>query len=456
MSKKDHSYVCQNCGAKHVKWVGKCNECGEWNCVEIERASSSQYSSINKDGVISEFTSLEGEIVTKPRLEVNISELDRVLGGGFVYGSTVLIGGDPGIGKSTLLLQVVSRLASQGNSCAYISGEESIDQIRLHAKRLEIKNSPVKLLASTNVTDIVKTLESNENEIRFLVIDSIQTMFLSDIFSAPGTVSQVRSSAHELISVAKRKGIIMVIVGHVTKEGQIAGPKILEHMVDTVLYFEGEKGNNFRVLRSVKNRFGNVNEIGIFEMSSLGLEEVKNPSSLFISDRGVAISGSTIFAGMEGTRPILVEIQALVSKSHMVAPRRAVVGWDLNRLSMMIAVLSSRYGVNLSNFEVYLNVVGGLRVLEPAADVAVICSLISAIKNKPLEKDMIAFGEVGLSGEVRRISNVDARLKEAAKLGFKKFVIPSGSKISIDTKGLIIEEIKHIKQLQSFFVDTNV
>ena len=456
MSKKNYEYVCQNCGAKYGKWAGKCNECGEWNTIEAEVSTQEKYSVVKDDGAVSEFIPLEGSIDLKPRLEVKISELDRVLGGGFVYGSTILIGGDPGIGKSTLLLQVVSKLASQSHSCAYISGEESIEQIRLHAKRLDIKNAPVKLLATTNVNDIVRTLESSNNDIEFLVIDSIQTMYLPEIGSAPGTVSQVRASAHELISVAKRKGIIMVIVGHVTKEGQIAGPKILEHMVDTVLYFEGERGNNYRILRSVKNRFGNINEIGIFEMSEIGLEEVKNPSSLFISERNFAISGATIFAGIEGTRPILVEIQALVSKSHMVAPRRAVVGWDLNRLSMMIAVLSTRYGINLSNFEVYLNVVGGLRIIEPAADVAVICSLISAVKNKPLAKDMIAFGEVGLSGEVRRISNVDARLKEAFKLGFRKFVIPSGSKISISTSGFDIEEISHIKQLQSFFSEEKV
>jgi DNA repair protein RadA/Sms len=456
MSKKEYAYVCQNCGSKYGKWTGKCNECGEWNTIEAEKVSQDKFSITKNDGAVSEFISLKGQISNKPRLESKISELDRVLGGGFVDGSTILIGGDPGIGKSTLLLQVVSALSTNANPCAYISGEESIDQIRLHATRLDIKNSPVNLLATTNVSDIVKTLESDQSGIKCVIIDSIQTMYIPDIPSAPGTVSQVRASAHELISVAKRNGIIMVIVGHVTKEGQIAGPKILEHMVDTVLYFEGEKGNNYRILRAVKNRFGNINEIGIFEMSEVGLEEVKNPSSLFISERNESVSGSTIFAGLEGTRPILVEIQALVSRSHMVSPRRAVVGWDLNRLSMMIAVLSSRYGINLSNYEVYLNVVGGLRVLEPAADVAVICSLISAMKGKPLPKDMIAFGEVGLSGEVRRTSNVDTRLKEAFKLGFKKFIIPAGSKISINTKGFDIEEISHIKQLQSFFTQESV
>jgi len=456
MSKKNQDYACQNCGARYSKWIGRCNDCGEWNTIELEARSSAQYSVMKSEGEVSEFIPLGGNIDLKPRLEVKIAELDRVLGGGFVLGSTILIGGDPGIGKSTLLLQVVSRLAMQSHSCGYISGEESVEQIRLHAKRLNIIDAPVKLLSTTNVNDIIKTLSSSESKLEFLVIDSIQTMYVPEVGSAPGTVSQVRASAHELISVAKKEGIIIVIVGHVTKDGQIAGPKVLEHMVDTVLYFEGERGNNYRILRSVKNRFGNVNEIGIFEMSELGLEEVKNPSSLFISDRKIPISGATIFAGIEGTRPLLVEIQALVARSHMAAPRRAVVGWDLNRLSMMIAVLATRYGINLSNFEVYLNVAGGLRIVEPAADVAVICSLISAYKNKALPKDMIAFGEVGLSGEVRRISNVDARLKEAFKLGFRKFIIPHGSKVSIDRSEFQIEEISHIKQLQSFFIDESV
>lgn len=451
MPKNKYQYICQNCGSKHSKWAGKCNDCGEWNTIEAEKQSDINFTSLSNEGEIVDFVPLEGEISVNPRIQTEISELDRVLGGGFVRGSAILIGGDPGIGKSTLLLQVVSRLSKQGNICAYVSGEESVDQIRLHAKRLEVKDAPVKLLSTTNVSNVIKTISDSEESINFMVIDSIQTMYLPDIPSAPGTVSQVRSSAHELISTAKKSGTVMVIVGHVTKDGQIAGPKVLEHMVDTVLYFEGEKGNNYRILRSVKNRFGNINEIGILEMSESGLEEVKNPSSLFLSERSSSVSGSTVFAGIEGTRPILVEIQALVSKSHMVAPRRAVVGWDLNRLSMMIAVLSSRYGINLSNFEVYLNVVGGLRILEPAADVAVVCSLISAVKNKPLAADLIAFGEVGLSGEVRRISNVDARLKEAFKLGFRKFIIPAGSKISIDTSEFDIEEISHIKQLQSFF-----
>jgi DNA repair protein RadA/Sms len=451
MPKNKHQYICQNCGTTHSKWSGKCSDCGEWNTIEAEKQPEIRFTSLASEGEVVDFVTLEGDISFNPRIQTEISELDRVLGGGFVKGSAILIGGDPGIGKSTLLLQVVSRLSKQGNVCAYVSGEESVDQIRLHARRLDAKDAPVKLLATTNVSNVIKTISKSKEPINFMVIDSIQTMYLPDIPSAPGTVSQVRSSAHELISTAKKSGTVMVIVGHVTKEGQIAGPKVLEHMVDTVLYFEGEKGNNYRILRSVKNRFGNINEIGILEMSEAGLEEVKNPSSLFISERSSSVSGSTVFAGIEGTRPILVEIQALVSKSHMVAPRRAVVGWDLNRLSMMIAVLSSRYGINLSNFEVYLNVVGGLRILEPAADVAVVCSLISAVKNKPLSTDLIAFGEVGLSGEVRRIGNVDARLKESFKLGFRKFIIPSGSKISINTSEFEIEEISHIKQLQSFF-----
>jgi DNA repair protein RadA/Sms len=451
MTKKNYEYVCNNCGTKYQKWTGKCNDCGQWNTIEAEAVSNNNYSLLKATNASLDFASLEGATESRPRTEIKIAELDRVLGGGFVSGSTILIGGDPGIGKSTLLLQVANKLAAaESGECVYISGEESVEQIRLHARRLSIDNSPLKLLSATNINDIINKLESHSN-IQFAVIDSIQTMYIPEIGSAPGTVSQVRSSAHELISLAKRKNIIIVIVGHVTKDGQIAGPKMLEHMVDTVLYFEGERNSNYRILRSVKNRFGNINEIGIFEMSESGLVEITNPSALFISERNSAISGTTIFAGIEGTRPILVEIQALVSKSPMVAPRRAVVGWDSNRLSMMIAVLATRYSINLNNFEVYLNVVGGLRISETAADLAVICSLISAFKNQALAKDIIAFGEVGLAGEVRKISNVDSRVKEAFKLGFRKFIIPAGSKIANFSKDLQIEEINHIKQLQSFF-----
>lgn len=453
MATKIYNYICQSCGSAYSKWVGKCTDCNSWNTVELQQAACENYTPIKSKGARVNFLDLSHKSEAPARLKSNIGELDQVLGGGMVPGSAILIGGDPGIGKSTLLLQLVTKLASESINSVYISGEESIEQIKLHATRLCLEKSPVRILTTTNINDIVTTIEAEKEKIELIVIDSIQTMFIPDIPSSPGTVTQVRSTTHELITLAKKKNITIMLIGHVTKDGQIAGPKILEHMVDTVLYFEGEKSNNFRILRAVKNRFGSINEIGIFEMTEQGLVEVNNPSSLFLSERKINVSGSTIFANMEGSRPVLVEIQALVSHSHMASPRRAVVGWDLNRLSMMIAVLASRYGLNLNSHEVYLNVVGGLKIIEPAADLAVICSLISALHNKALSKDMIVFGEVGLSGEVRKISNINARLKESEKLGFKSAIVPLESKIT-DKKileNMKIIEVGHVKQLKSFF-----
>lgn len=448
---KEYSYICQNCGAAHPKWVGKCSDCNAWNSIEMQQSSNSDYTPLKTKGTKLEFANLSDATKAQTRLLSETEELDRVLGGGFVSGSSILIGGEPGIGKSTLLLQLVTKLISNNRECVYITGEESIEQIKIHATRLSVETAPLKILSSTNVNDVIATLEGTKGKVDLIIIDSIQTMFIPDMPSAPGTVSQVRSSAHELITYTKKKGIILVLVGHVTKDGQIAGPKVLEHMVDTVLYFEGERGNNFRILRAVKNRFGNLNEIGVFEMSERGLTEINNPSSLFLANRKANISGSTIFPSIEGTRPVLIEVQALVSQTNMSAPRRAVVGWDLNRLSMMIAVLATRYGMNLNNYEVYLNVVGGLKVLEPAADLAVVCSLISAMYNKPISEDTVVFGEVGLSGEVRRVGNIYSRLKEAAKLGFKKAIIPEGSKLTKKIPELEILEISHVKQIKSFF-----
>ncbi len=452
MASKNLTYICQNCGAEYQKWLGKCNECSSWNTIEIETINN-KYTSTKVKGNKVKFANLTSCTTSQARVDTTITELNRVLGGGLVAGSAVLIGGNPGIGKSTLLLQLAAYMATAKIGCAYVSGEESVEQMRIHASRLELDNSPIKVLTTTNVNDIIATIENSNEKIEMVVIDSIQTVFIPDIPSAPGTVSQVRAAAHELISLAKRKGMAIIIVGHVTKDGQIAGPKLLEHMVDTVLYFEGDKGNNFRILRAVKNRFGNINEIGIFEMSEQGLVEVTNPSSLFIAERKASISGSTIFTSVEGTRPLLIEIQALVSPSHMVAPRRAVVGWDLNRLSMMIAVLATRYGLNLHSYEVYLNVVGGLKVIEPAADLAVVCSLISAMYNKPCKNDMIVCGEIGLSGEIRRVNNINTRLKEASKLGFSNAIIPGGSKLNKELSFLNITEVHHVKQLQSIFAE---
>ena len=400
---------------------------------------------------------LTGEAQNFPRIKTNINELDRVLGGGLVQGSVVLIGGDPGIGKSTLLLQTAEMLAAGKNQVIYISGEESIDQIRLRANRMSVKQDSIKLAATTNVSDIVNSVESGGAP-TIIIIDSIQTMFLEELSSAPGTVSQVRAAAGELTIFAKKNNITLLIVSHVTKDGQIAGPKVLEHMVDTVLYFEGEKDLHFRILRSVKNRFGAANEIGVFEMNEIGLSEVSNPSELFLTSYDRETSGSIVFAGVEGTRPILVEIQALVSPSFIPTPRRAVVGWDTNRLAMVIAVLNSRFGQNLFDKEVYLNIVGGLKIEETAADLAVACALISAARDIALPSSTIAIGEIGLSGEVRMVSNLEGRLKEAAKLGFRNCLIPKANEknknfaaIQKALPELNLQMIGHIRDLAKFF-----
>lgn len=450
MAKKDSVYVCQECGAVFGKWSGKCSECNAWDTIQLETLSKSFSYTSSETTIIANFAKLSDTQEVQSRIDSNIEELNRVLGGGLVCGSAVLIGGDPGIGKSTLLLQLAGILSQDGVNCAYVTGEESLEQIRLRAQRMNLVSAPVSLLSATNINEIITTITATSPKFDLLVVDSIQTMFSPDIGSAPGTVSQVKAAAHELINLAKQHNIILILVGHVTKEGQLAGPKILEHMVDTVLYFEGERENNFRILRAVKNRYGSVNEIGVFEMCDTGLKEVANPSLLFLGERRGNTSGVTVFAGVEGTRPILVEVQALVAPSQMIAPRRAVVGWDLNRLSMIIAVLGVRYGLVLSTFEVYLNVVGGLKISEPAADLAVMCALISATKNRPIINNSIVFGEIGLSGEVRKVSRSDSRIKEATKLGFNHVIVPEGTNIP-NIQGLQVTQISHVKQLQDLF-----
>jgi DNA repair protein RadA/Sms len=450
MAKKDSVYVCQECGAVFGKWSGKCSECNAWDTIQLETLSKSFSYTSSETTIIANFAKLSDTQEVQSRIDSNIEELNRVLGGGLVCGSAVLIGGDPGIGKSTLLLQLAGILSQDGVNCAYVTGEESLEQIRLRAQRMNLVSAPVSLLSATNINEIITTITATSPKFDLLVVDSIQTMFSPDIGSAPGTVSQVKAAAHELINLAKQHNIILILVGHVTKEGQLAGPKILEHMVDTVLYFEGERENNFRILRAVKNRYGSVNEIGVFEMCDTGLKEVANPSLLFLGERRGNTRGVTVFAGVEGTRPILVEVQALVAPSQMIAPRRAVVGWDLNRLSMIIAVLGVRYGLVLSTFEVYLNVVGGLKISEPAADLAVMCALISATKNRPIINNSIVFGEIGLSGEVRKVSRSDSRIKEATKLGFNHVIVPEGTNIP-NIQGLQVTQISHVKQLQDLF-----
>jgi DNA repair protein RadA/Sms len=456
-------YVCQECGAVCPKWNGRCEACGAWNSILEEASREGSPTGISgKPGRSIEFVGLAGKSAETPRKISGIDEFDRVAGGGLVEGSAILIAGDPGIGKSTLVLQVVAALSAQV-PCAYISGEEAIEQLRLRAARLNLSQAPVRLAAATNVRDILATLDTPAGGPEVVVLDSIQTLYVDTIESAPGTVSQVRASAHELIRLAKRRGITLLLIGHVTKEGLIAGPRVLEHMVDTVLYFEGERGHPFRILRAVKNRFGATDEIGVFEMMDAGLVEVANPSALFLADReaageggGQEVTGAAVFAGMEGTRPLLVEIQALAAQSPLATPRRAVVGWDSGRLAMIIAVLEARCGLSLAGKDVYLNVVGGLRISEPAADLAVAAALVSAMTGQPVPAERVVFGEIGLSGEIRGVGHLDARLREAAKLGFTGAIAPARRRSS-DGRGkkrqapIEIEEIRHLRELLGMF-----
>jgi len=456
MARAATRHICQSCGAAHPRWAGRCDACGAWNSIVEEVApetvptggkASKKASSRNARNI--EFVSLDGQNEPAPRKCSGIGEFDRVAGGGLVPGSALLIGGDPGIGKSTLLLQAVAGLASVGARCVYISGEESIDQVRMRAKRLAVQSAPVTLASATNVRDVLATLDTDDAP-DIVVIDSIQTMYIDSLESAPGTVSQVRASAQELIRLAKRRNITVLLVGHVTKEGVIAGPRVLEHMVDTVMYFEGERGHQFRILRAVKNRFGPTDEIGVFEMTDGGLSEVTNPSALFLADRNGDVSGAAVFAGIEGTRPVLVEIQALVAPSPLGTPRRNVVGWDSGRLSMVLAVLESRAGLQFTGKDVYLNVAGGFRISEPAADLAVAAALTSALYGLPLPGSMAIFGEIGLSGEIRAVSQMAARLKEASKLGFTQILAPQ-SRGKLPTEGVALRELAGVGDLFELF-----
>ncbi|MCF4164949.1 DNA repair protein RadA [Zavarzinia compransoris] len=429
MARGPESWVCQSCGAVARKWSGRCEACGGWNTMVEEAAAPALPGGLTqksrRKSQAPAFTDLRGADAPPPRLPSGIEEFDRVAGGGLVPGSALLVGGDPGIGKSTILLQVMAGLANAGRSVAYVSGEEAVDQVRLRAGRLGLGAAPVKLLAETSLADVLAAIDA-AGRVDVVVIDSIQTMFADNIESAPGTVSQVRAVAGELVRHAKRKGVTMILVGHVTKEGQIAGPRVVEHMVDTVLYFEGERSHQFRILRAVKNRFGATDEIGVFEMTDRGLAEVPNPSAIFLGERQEDVSGTVVFAGIEGTRPLLVEIQALVAPSSLGTPRRAVIGWDSGRLAMVMAVLEARCGVAFGPRDVYLNVAGGLRIAEPGADLAVAAALVSAMADVALPRNMVVFGEIGLTGEVRPVAQSEARLKEAAKLGFDQALVPAG------------------------------
>lgn len=458
MAKTSRAFVCQACGAVTARWSGKCASCGEWNSIIEEAAPSGSPALIaikggkgRSSGRLASFETLSEATLDAPRLPTSIAELDRVLGGGLVPGSAVLVGGEPGIGKSTLLLEAAAKLSGSRVPVVYLSGEEATAQVRMRAKRLGLERAQVALGTETNLANIIATLGSSAPP-ALVVIDSVQTLWSENIEAAPGTISQLRGCASALISHAKGSGSTLVLVGHVTKDGQIAGPKVIEHMVDTVLYFESLSGHQFRVLRAVKNRFGPTDEIGVFEMRQEGLKEVENPSALFLSDRDRGAPGTAVFAGMEGTRPILVEIQALVAPSALGTPRRAVVGWDPNRLAMLLAVLEARCGVRLAPHDVYLNVAGGLRLTEPAADLAAAAALLSSFTGRPAPEDTVYFGEVSLTGAVRAVGHMDQRLKEAKKLGFARAAVPAvAGERPREADGLRLLPVSQLEELVAWF-----
>ncbi|WP_295043805.1 DNA repair protein RadA [uncultured Paracoccus sp.] len=429
MAKPVTAFTCTACGASHKKWAGRCDACGAWNTI-IEEAPLSQGPGRGLGAHKGRAVPLSGLHTTEPpppRHLAGMDELDRVLGGGLVPGSAVLVGGDPGIGKSTLLLQGAAAFARRGLDAVYISGEEASAQVRMRAQRLGLADAPVRLGSDTNLRDILTTLDSERPDLA--IIDSVQTLWSDQVEAAPGSVAQVRAAAHELVTFAKRRGVAIILVGHVTKDGQIAGPRVVEHMVDTVIYFEGERGHQFRILRSVKNRFGPADEIGVFEMTGAGLAEVANPSALFLSERGQPVPGSAVFAGIEGTRPVLTEIQALVAPSTLASPRRTVVGLDSGRVSTILAVLEARCGIPFAGLDVFLNVAGGMRVSEPAADLAIAGALLSAREDSALPPEAVLFGEISLSGALRPVAQAENRLKEAQKLGFSQAILPDSQKV---------------------------
>jgi DNA repair protein RadA/Sms len=448
MAKTHSHFVCQSCGTSSTKWSGRCDGCGEWNSI-VEEATEAPASGAKGKalprGRVSRLVGLKGENAAPPRIITGMTELDRVAGGGFVPGSAVLIGGDPGIGKSTLLLQALASLARRGQRVVYVSGEEAIAQIRLRAERLGLADAPVLLAAETNTSDIIATL-NDEGPPAVVVIDSIQTLWSPVIEAAPGTVSQLKAGCEALVRFAKQKGSCVLLVGHVTKDGQIAGPKVVEHLVDAVLYFEGDRGHQFRILRAVKNRFGATDEIGVFEMSDGGLKEVTNPSRLFMGASERPAPGTAVFAGVEGTRPLLVEIQALVAPSPLGTPRRTTVGLDSNRLAMILAVLEARAGVSLSQHDVYLNVAGGLKLKETAADLAVAAAILGSMSDTIIPTGTVLFGEVALSGAIRPVGQTETRLKEAQKLGLTDAVIAASGETK-PPKGMETKALENVADL---------
>jgi DNA repair protein RadA/Sms len=451
MAKRALSYVCQNCGAVHGRWQGRCEACGEWNSIVEEAASAplpggAPARGPRGRGRVFKLEGMQGDQSEAPRVPSGIAELDRVTGGGFVKGSVVLLGGDPGIGKSTLLMQACAALSAQGHRVVYISGEEATGQVRLRAERLGLSGAKVQLAAETSVEDIIATLSQGEPP-KLVIIDSIQTMWTEAVEAAPGTVTQVRGSAQTLIRFAKTSGSAVILVGHVTKDGQIAGPRVVEHMVDAVVSFEGDGAHHFRILRAVKNRFGPTDEIGVFEMTGLGLAEVPNPSAMFLAGRDTASPGTAVFAAMEGTRPLLVEFQALVAPTALGTPRRAVVGWDPSRLSMVIAVLEAHGGLKLGQHDIYLNVAGGLRINEPAADIAAAAALVSSLAGVPLPPDRVYMGEIALTGALRPVAQAASRLKEAAKLGFQSALVPRAGIESAGRPPIEVETAGDVSEL---------
>jgi DNA repair protein RadA/Sms len=447
--KSSASFACQSCGAVSAKWSGRCEACSGWNTIVEEGAAipagaSSRPRARGRRFALEDLKTVED---APPRRATGIAEFDRVCGGGLVPGSALLVGGDPGVGKSTLILQALAACAKAGGSAVYISGEEAMAQVRLRAARMELSDAPVALGSATCVEDILSTLEAGRRP-DVIAIDSIQTIWTSALEAAPGTIAQVRTASFDLVRYAKASGAALLLVGHVTKDGQIAGPKAVEHLVDAVLYFEGERGHHFRVLRAAKNRFGPTDEIGVFEMTGRGLAEVANPSALFLGDRTSMSPGAAVFAGLEGTRPLLVEVQALVAAAGYGTPRRAVVGWDSGRLAMILAVLDARAGLGMSGHDVYLNVAGGLKIGEPACDLAAAAALVSSFSGRALPKDCVFFGEISLSGDVRPAPQAELRLKEAAKLGFRRAVVPAGTKM--ETGGLELRHIGNVAELAAF------
>ena len=444
MSKVKTVFQCQSCGYSSPKWLGKCPDCGAWNSFSEERQSPKSLKSIadGNSGPIP-LSSVTGG--NEKRVPVGIAELDRVLGGGLVKGAVILIGGDPGIGKSTIILQAISRIASLTGTVLYVSGEESPEQIKLRAERLSVNSDRIMLLPETVVEQILSVADKLKPAA--IVVDSIQTVYTEELTSAPGSVGQIRESAAKMMFYAKRSGTPVFLIGHVTKEGAIAGPRVLEHLVDTVLYFEGDRGHPFRILRTVKNRFGSTNEIGVFEMTDSGLREISNPSELFLSERPLNTSGSTVIASIEGTRPVLVELQALVSPTTFGMPRRTSMGIDFNRLNLLIAVLEKKGGIHLGGMDVFINIVGGLKIVEPAADLGIITAIVSSFRELPLDPQTFVFGEVGLSGEVRAVAQGEARIKEAAKVGFKQAIVPAGNAERLkDNFGLAITGVRNIDE----------